>query len=105
MPSTPAMSPPKPLLSLNNLSIRKRDGGVLVNGINLHVDAGEWLAVVGESGSGKSLSALASLRLLPAGISASGQLLYDGEDISRFSEKRLQQLRGGDVGMYFPTSR
>ena len=101
MPSTPAMSPPKPLLSLNNLSIRKRDGGVLVNGINLHVDAGEWLAVVGESGSGKSLSALASLRLLPAGISASGQLLYDGEDISRFSEKRLQQLRGGDVGMIF----
>ncbi|MDP1776737.1 MAG: ATP-binding cassette domain-containing protein, partial [Moraxellaceae bacterium] len=101
MPSTPAMSQHEPMLSLNNLSIRKRDGEVLVDGINLHVDSGEWLAVVGESGSGKSLSALASLRLLPAGLSASGQLLFNGEDITKFSEKRLQQLRGGDVGMIF----
>jgi len=101
MPSTHAMSQHEPMLSLNNLCIRKRDGEVLVDGINLHVDSGEWLAVVGESGSGKSLSALASLRLLPAGLSASGQLLFNGEDITKFSAKRLQQLRGGDVGMIF----
>ncbi len=101
MPSTPAMSPTKPVLSLNNLVIRKRDGDVLVDSISLHIDSGEWLAVVGESGSGKSLSALASLRLLPAGLDASGQLHWNGEDILKFSDKRLQQLRGGDVGMIF----
>ena len=45
-----------PLLEIEELRVRTRHKE-LVHGIDLDIEAGEWLAVVGESGSGKSLTA------------------------------------------------
>ena len=67
---------------------------------NLTVMPGETVAIVGESGSGKSTTALAAIGLLPSnGEVSAGQILFDGEDISKASEKRFVELRGNHIGM------
>ena len=105
MPSTRAMSPERasdaPLLDIQRLHIRHADGRALVRDLSLQVRPGEWLAVVGESGSGKSLTALASLRLLPPGLRAEGTLRWQGRDLAGYRDDQLQAWRGGEVGMIF----
>jgi len=69
----------------------RRDGELLaVNGVSLVVAKGESLGVVGESGCGKSTLARAALRLLPI---SSGQVLFEGEDITTIPERRLRGFR------------
>ncbi len=52
------------LLKIENLSISTQDQPLL-EGLNLHLQAGDTLAIVGESGSGKTISCLAMMGLLP----------------------------------------
>ncbi|QIV87942.1 ABC transporter ATP-binding protein [Glutamicibacter mishrai] len=94
---------PKPLLEIKDLAITfsTPDGPVhAVRDANFTVMPGETVAIVGESGSGKSTSALAAIGLLAGnGSVSSGQILFDGEDISHASEKRFVELRGNHIGM------
>ncbi len=60
-----------------------------VDGVSLHVRAGETLGLVGESGSGKSTIGLAMLRMQPA----AGRILFEGRDISHLAQSRLRPLR------------
>ncbi|HAY44402.1 MAG TPA: ABC transporter ATP-binding protein, partial [Micrococcaceae bacterium] len=96
-------SEPKPLLEIKDLAITfsTPDGPVnAVRNANLTVMPGETVAIVGESGSGKSTTALAAIGLLPSnGEVSAGQILFDGEDISKASEKRFVELRGNHIGM------
>lgn len=71
-----------PLLKVDDLSI-SYGSRLLVNGVSFALDSGESLALVGESGSGKSLTARAIADLLPAGVSATGRVLIDGEPVRR----------------------
>ena len=70
------------VLEVTDLRVRlrtPRGPADVVNGISYRVGAGETVAVVGESGSGKSVSVLALLGLLPAGIATvTGQALLQG---------------------------
>ncbi len=64
------------LLEVRDLRIEidtRRGPATIVDGINLHVDAGETLGIVGESGCGKSLTMLSLLRLLPNKIRVAGR--------------------------------
>lgn len=81
-------------------------GGVdLVRGVTLDVERGTTLAIVGESGSGKSLTALAMMGLLPAGLTvSSGEILFDGEPVTGLSERDWQPLRGKQIAMIFQDS-
>jgi peptide/nickel transport system ATP-binding protein len=94
-----------PVLEVTDLRVRlrtPRGPADVVNGLSYTVGAGETVAVVGESGSGKSVSVLALLGLLPAGIATvSGQALLEGEDLLAMSPERLRRVRGPGAGMVF----
>jgi oligopeptide transport system ATP-binding protein len=80
------------------------EGGVVpaVNGADYHVMPGETLGVVGESGSGKSVTVMSALGLLPrSGRVVAGHAWFDGNDLLAMSERRLDRVRGKDVGMVF----
>lgn len=98
------MSIKRPLISLKGLHVF--GGGVdLVRGVTLDVERGTTLAIVGESGSGKSLTALAMMGLLPAGLTvSSGEILFDGEPVTGLSERDWQPLRGKQIAMIFQDS-
>ena len=74
-----------------------------VDGLDLTLEEGETLAVVGESGCGKSVTSLSLLRLIqtPPGRIISGEILYNGEDLLKKSEKEMQKIRGNDISMIF----
>ena len=95
----------RPVLSVENLttSFKTPEGWrAVIRGITLHVDAGETVAIVGESGSGKSVTALSTMRLLPAGRSRSeGRILLEGKDLLQASEAEMRSVRGGEIGMIF----
>ena len=94
-----------PLLSVRNLGVRFRQGGVAtvaVEGASFDVDKGETVALVGESGSGKSVTALSVLRLLPLSAEhQSGEILFKGKDLLKASEKELRAVRGDDISIVF----
>ncbi|BBE23443.1 ABC transporter ATP-binding protein [Arthrobacter sp. MN05-02] len=94
---------PQPLLELRDLAITfsTSNGDVpAVRNAHLTVMPGETVAIVGESGSGKSTTALAAIGLLPAnGRVSNGSIIFDGEDITSASEKRIIELRGSSIGM------
>ena len=74
----------KPILRVKDLRVRFRtlDGAVeAVKGINLHVKAGETVAIVGESGSGKSQTMMAAMRLLASNGEATGAVDYRGRNL------------------------
>jgi len=94
-----------PLLEIRDLTI-----GVLratrllpvVEGISLRVNRGEIVALVGESGSGKSLTALATMRLLPSGLEIlSGQIKLAGRDVRALGPRELNRVRGAEIAMLF----
>jgi oligopeptide transport system ATP-binding protein len=72
-----------------------------VDGVSFHVDENETLGIVGESGCGKTVTSLAILRLLPrpAGNIVGGQILFEGLDVVKMTDKQLQRIRGGKISM------
>ena len=73
-----------------------------VNGVSLTLEKGESLGVVGESGCGKSVTFSAVMRLLsspPAVIN--GEILLNGRDIMKLTEKQMQKVRGKEISMIF----
>jgi len=72
-----------------------------VDGVSFAVAEGETLGLVGESGSGKSMTCLSILRLVPrpAARILGGQVLLDGEDLLKKSEREMQRVRGRRVAM------
>jgi len=88
------------LLQIRDLKVRIGEVEVL-KGVSLDLDAGQIVGLVGESGSGKSMTALAILSLLPPGSTASGAIRLDGQELVGAPEARMQDLRGGQVGVIF----
>jgi oligopeptide transport system ATP-binding protein len=90
-------------LEIKNLriSFHTNDGKVqAVRGINLYLNKGETLAIVGESGSGKSVTAKSIMGLLPPnGIVEDGQILYNGENVLKYSEQQYDLIRGRTISM------
>ena len=83
-----------PLLQTVELQkyFKLRGGALLhaVDGINLTLNAGETLGEVGESGCGKSTLCRTILKLIqPTG----GKIIYDGKDITSYSNRQMHPLR------------
>ena len=94
-----------PLLQVKNLSTSFNvDSGEVraVNGISFNLDKGKVLGIVGESGSGKSVTAYSIMRILvEPGRITGGEILFNGEDIVKYSAKQMREFRGKRVSIIF----
>lgn len=93
------------LLNVDQLSVHFGDEGTpfkAVDRISYSVKQGEVVGIVGESGSGKSVSSLAIMGLIdyPGRVMAEN-LLFNGQDLKRISEKERRNLVGAEVAMIF----
>ena len=83
------------------MCIRDRVGDVEINasdGVDFEVNKGEFVVIVGPSGAGKTTI----LNLLGGMDKAtSGQILVDGQDVAKYSERQLTQYRRDDIGFVF----
>jgi len=72
------------------------------NGVSLKVEQGKTLGIVGESGSGKSVSAMSILKLFEHNQKIyQGEVWFDGELISEFSDAELRKIRGNEISVIF----
>ena len=72
-----------------------------VKGVNLHVNAGETVAIVGESGSGKSQLMMAAMGLLASNGQAEGVADYRGTNLLAIPKRELNTIRGRKITMIF----
>ena len=77
---------------------KKYNDQEVLRGIDLKIDKNEFVVILGASGSGKStlLNILSGLEK-----SDSGEVVYDNESISDYSEKQLTKFRKGKIGFVF----
>ena len=94
-----------PLLQVKNLCTSFNvDAGEVraVNGISFNLDKGKVLGIVGESDSGKSVTAYSIMRILvEPGKIVGGEILFNGEDIVKYSKKQMREFRGKRVSIIF----
>ena len=86
-----------------NTSFKTERGDVMaVNGVSFNLDEGKILGIVGESGSGKSVTAYSIMQILEKnGSIKKGQVLYKGQDITKYSEKQMRDFRGKCCSIIF----
>ena len=91
----------KSFITFNNVKKTYRVGDVEINasdGVEFEVNKGEFVVIVGPSGAGKTTI----LNLLGGMDKAtSGQILVDGQDVAKYSERQLTQYRRDDIGFVF----
>jgi len=92
---TPLAGEPEPLIKVRNLCTwfeqgKHREPVKAVNDVSFDINRGEVLGLVGESGSGKSTIGRSILRLVPV---TSGQVTFDGTDITRLEGNSLKNMR------------
>lgn len=89
------------LLELVDITKSYRDGEsnrTILNGVNLKIEKGEFVAIVGPSGSGKStFLSIAGLLLTPD----RGRILLDGNDVTKISGSRRTMIRRKSLGFIF----
>ena len=94
-----------PLLEMKNLKTfftTKKGIVKAVNGVSYSVEQGKTLGVVGESGSGKSVAAMSMLKLLDGnGYIDSGEILFEGVDLTKLSIKEMYKMRGNAISVIF----
>src|ERR1700690_4430894 len=96
---------------MNLLEIKhlKMDFGVgtealrAVDGVSLAVGAGETVCLVGESGCGKTVTALSIAQLVPTPPAnyVGGEIVLNGKDVLKMSNRELRSIRGGVVSYVF----
>ncbi|NDH51704.1 MAG: ABC transporter ATP-binding protein [Betaproteobacteria bacterium] len=74
-----------------------------VDGVDMHIDAGETLCVVGESGCGKSVTAKTVLKLIdmPPGQIVAGQVLWKGRDLVPLAAEAMRRIRAKEIAIVF----
>ncbi|MFF3372161.1 dipeptide ABC transporter ATP-binding protein [Streptomyces sp. NPDC002680] len=74
-------------------------GVTLVRDVSFALEAGQTLGIVGESGSGKTLTARSVMAVLPAGVRAEGDVVFDGIPLLGRKERELRPLRASRISM------
>ena len=94
------------LLEVKNLAASfKTERGLMkaIDGISFYAQENEILGIVGESGCGKSVTCQSVLRLYDEKhlVKLEGEILFDGENLLKYSEKEMEHIRGGAIAMVF----
>ena len=97
---------PEALLEVNGLATvftTEQGEARALDDVSFDVRRGETLGIVGESGCGKSVTSLSIMRLLPkpAGRIVSGQILFDGTDLTKLPANDMHRIRGNRIAMIF----
>lgn len=94
-----------PLLEVKQLSVGVQSGRELtlvLDNISFQIRERETMAIVGESGCGKSMTVLALMGLLPVNVKLlSGEIWFEGSDLTKLTKKQLNQIRGKEISMIF----
>jgi len=89
------------ILSVKNLTVTV-GAKVLVDDVSFDVTQGEIVAIAGASGSGKTTIGLSIVRLLPPALGIKqGSIVFEGQDLLKFSAEGMRQKRGARIGMVF----
>ena len=91
----------KPIIELKNVAKHYQMGDITVkavDGISIHIEKGDFVAIMGPSGSGKStaMNLVGSLDL-----ATQGSIYLDGMNINQLEESQLAQIRGKKIGFIF----
>ncbi len=94
------------LLDIRDLSVHYHtdmETVYAVNHISLSLKKGETLGLVGETGAGKTTTALGIMGLLPERTARipSGQIFFDGQELTKLNDKEMQKVRGSSISMIF----
>lgn len=94
------------LLQVSNLKthfITKAGTVKAVDGVSFNVKKGQTLGIVGESGSGKTITVMSIMRLIPQppGKIVAGEVVFQGEDLLKKTEKEMRKIRGNEISMIF----
>ena len=97
---------PQALLEVKRLSVRltppRGASFYAVHDVSFSLDRGKTLCLVGESGCGKSMTSMAIMGLVPEnGRIDSGEVLFEGQNLTELSERQLMKIRGRRIGMVF----
>src|SRR3954471_20339608 len=95
-----------PLLEIKNLKLDFIAGDRslrAVDDVSFAINTGETVCLVGESGCGKSVTALSIARLVPTPPAnyVGGEILLNGRDVLKMSQRELRDIRGGVVSYIF----
>ena len=93
-------------LSVRDLAVDYTSGKDIihaVNGVSFDLEKGRTLGLVGETGAGKTTIAKTILRILPdpPAIFRGGQVLLNGEDITKLPDEGMRRIRGKKISMIF----
>ena len=102
----PAAALPQPrgdeVLRVEGLEVTVGDGLPIITDLSFAIAKGETLGLVGESGSGKTMTGLAILGLMGAGLRTTrGSILLNGRDLRTLSRGQMEKVRGNEVAMVF----
>lgn len=94
------------LLEVKDLEVSFKSDHKLIRAVrkvSFSISPKETIGIVGESGCGKSVMVKALLRLFSHSSASihSGQVIYQDQDLLKFSEKEMQKVRGKEIGMIF----
>ncbi len=91
------------LLTVQDLCVRfvsrRKTVSQPLRGVNLNLGRGEILGIVGETGCGKTLTGLAILGALSANARVSGQICYEGQELTSLDEQTRAKLRGTSLAL------
>jgi peptide/nickel transport system ATP-binding protein len=94
-----------PILQIKNLQTHfLTDEGPVraVDEVSLDIPKGSTVGIVGESGCGKSVMALSILQLLEEpGKIVGGEIIFNGKDLAKLTEKEMYNIRGNQISMIF----
>ncbi len=98
----------EPLISIRNLCVDYiTDAGDVraVNNVSFDIAPGEVFGLAGESGCGKSTVAFSLMRLhKPPAFITGGEVIFNGENILKYSEQRIQSFRWSEMSMVFQSA-